>query len=167
MTVPDGIRLSSGIVSHVYFDKYRINANPKVLWRLADLMQHLVPGDTSLLCSMEMGGISIATLLSHFTGLPLRQARKVRKEHGTCNIVEGGDVDGLKVCIVEDVITSGRQVVKAAKDLRDAGAIVHYCVCMVDRQQGGAANLMEAGVTLIPAFTINELQEAADGAVGN
>jgi orotate phosphoribosyltransferase len=67
----------------------------------------------------------------------------------------------LRVCLIEDVITTGGQVVLSAQDLRSEGAIVEHCLCVISRQQGGEANLLKAGLHLVSLFTQAQLAAAA------
>ena len=125
--------LRSGIRSTEYFDKYRLEANPELLFHIANKMKNLIPADTQVLAGLEMGGIPIATALSLLTGIPLCFVRKEAKEYGTCQFAEGTDIKGKKVCIIEDVITSGGQVLLSTDDLRGTGAEVNSVLCIINR----------------------------------
>jgi orotate phosphoribosyltransferase len=63
--------------------------------------------------------------------------------------------------VVEDVVTSGGQVVTSCGDLRERGALVEHAVCVIDREAGGAKNLADVDVELRPLFTMIELERAA------
>jgi orotate phosphoribosyltransferase len=155
--------LRSGRTASEYFDKYRFEADPRLLQRVAEAMVELVPSDTEVLAGLEMGGIPIATALSRETGLPAAFVRKKAKEYGTMRLAEGADVGGRRVLVVEDVITSGGQVVISTGDLRDHGAIVDTVVCAIDRQAGGAEALAEASLELRPLLTRDDIARAVDG----
>ena len=71
------------------------------------------------------------------------------------------DVDGRRLLIVEDVVTSGGQAIASIGDLRDRGAIVEHAICVIDRQAGGARALAEIGVRLRPLYTMAELTAAS------
>jgi orotate phosphoribosyltransferase len=108
-----------------------------------------------------MGGIPVATALALESGLPSVFVRKKAKEYGTCRVAEGLEsLKGLKVCIIEDVITTGGQVVLSAEDLRREGADVTEILCVISRQQGGEENLRKAGLNMQSLFTQAELKEA-------
>ncbi|MCE0523563.1 MAG: orotate phosphoribosyltransferase [Methylacidiphilales bacterium] len=153
--------LRSGAKSTEYFDKYLFEADPKLLADIAAAMVRLVPPGIDALAGLEMGGIPIATMLSQLTGLPLLFVRKKAKEYGTCKIAEGGRVNGRKLLIVEDVVTSGGAILDAAKALRAEGAELSAVVCVIDRESGGAANLAKSDLILTPLFTMSELKRAA------
>ncbi len=142
--------LRSGRTASEYFDKYRMEANPELLAEVARRMLRLIPPGTDVLAGLEMGGIAIATMLSHFSGIPAAFVRKEAKAYGTARLCEGANVVGKRVLIVEDVVTSGGQIAISAAELRGIGAIVHHAVCVIDREEGGAQNLSVAGITLAP-----------------
>src|SRR5919206_4075082 len=92
--------LRSGAVSNEYFDKYRFEAEPDLLRAIAEAMAPLVPSDVDALAGLELGGVPLATMLSQVTGVPARFVRKEAKTYGTCQLAEGGDVDGTRLLIV-------------------------------------------------------------------
>jgi orotate phosphoribosyltransferase len=154
-------RLRSGVTSNEYFDKYLFEADPALLRDLATAMAPLVPEGTDALAGLELGGVPLATMLSQVTGLPTRFVRKKAKEYGTEKLAEGGDIAGQRVCVVEDVVTSGGQVVESCDALRAEGAVITGVLCVIDREAGGSANLTAAGLPLTPLFTMSELKAAA------
>jgi orotate phosphoribosyltransferase len=149
--------LRSGAVSHEYFDKYLFEGDPELLRAIAEAMVALVPAETQALAGLELGGVPLATMLSQVTGLPAVFVRKAAKEYGTCRLAEGGDIDGRRLTIVEDVVTSGGQVVASCADLRARGAVVEVALCVIDREAGGADALAAVGVELCPLFRMAEL----------
>jgi orotate phosphoribosyltransferase len=153
-------RLRSGVVANEYFDKYRFEANPQVLKAIAEHLAKFVPDDVELLAGLELGGIPIATMLSQITGLPTLFVRKKAKEYGTCKFAEGGDIQGKKLLIVEDVVTSGGQIIESCKALRGEGAIVSDVVCVIDREAGGTENLQREGLQLHALFTMTDLKKS-------
>lgn len=153
--------LRSGKTSHEYFDKYRFEAQPKLLQAIAEQLAPLVPKGTAVLAGLEMGGIPIATALSLKTGIPAVFVRKAAKDYGTRKVCEGLDIKGLNVCVIEDVVTTGGQIELSAVDLRNDGAIIKNILCVIDREQGGPEKLNAAGLTLTPLFKISELKSAA------
>lgn len=150
-------KLRSGQTSHEYFDKYRFEARPDLLKEIAAQMAPLIPAGTEALAGLEMGGIPIATALSLATGLPCVFVRKEAKEYGTCQFAEGLEVRGRKLCIIEDVITTGGQVVISAGDLRGTGATITDVLCVIHRG-GGEENLAKAGLSLKPLMTMADLK---------
>jgi orotate phosphoribosyltransferase len=125
--------LRSGQISHEYFDKYRFESQPHLLRNIAEKMKSLIPENTEVLAALEMGGIPIGTALSLATGIPCAFIRKEAKSYGTCQFAEGLDLQNKHVCIIEDVITSGGQVLLSATDLRNIGAHVNSVLCVINR----------------------------------
>ena len=151
--------LRSGQVSDEYFDKYLFEGDPVLLRRVAEAMAALLP-PCDVLAGMEMGGIPLVTVLSQLTGLPAVFVRKAAKAYGTEKVAEGVAVSGLRVVGVEDVVTTGGALVNGCLALRANGASVDSVVCAIDREQGGAANLAEHGLRLLPALVRGDLTPA-------
>jgi len=153
--------LRSGAVSNEYFDKYRFESDPVLLREIGEALAPLVPDGTEVLAGLELGGVPLAVALSQVTGLPALFVRKEAKTYGTCRLAEGGDIEGRRVTVVEDVVTSGGQVVTSCGDLRERGALVTHALCVIDRESGGPEALAEIDVELRPLFTMTELKAAA------
>lgn len=149
--------LRSGATSTEYFDKYLFESDPALLRAIAEHLAPLVPDGTQALAGLELGGVPLAVALGQVTGLPVRFVRKEAKPYGTRNLAEGGPVDGVRLAVVEDVVTSGGQVIASCADLRDRGAQITGVLCVIDRQAGGAAALADHGLTLTALFGMDEL----------
>ena len=155
--------LRSGATSTEYFDKYRFESDPTLLRAIAVHLASLIPAETELLAGLELGGVPIATALALHTGLPLVFVRKRAKAYGTCQLVEGASVAGRRLLLVEDVVTSGGQVVASTADLRELRAIVSDTLCVIDREAGGPAALAAEGITLRSLFAKSDLMGATPG----
>jgi orotate phosphoribosyltransferase len=155
--------LRSGVTSAEYFDKYRFESDPVLLEAIGEALVPLVPAGTEALAGLELGGVPLAVALSRVTGLPAYFVRKEAKTYGTCQLAEGGDFAGRHLTVVEDVVTSGGQVVTSCRDLRDRGAVVDHAVCVIDRESGGPEALQGIGVELAALFTMSELKAAGAG----
>jgi orotate phosphoribosyltransferase len=156
--------LRSGQTTDFYFDKYLFEGDPQLLQAVVDLMAPLVPNGTEVLAGLELGGVPISTALSLLTGLPQVMVRKAAKTYGTAKLAEGPDVTGRRLLVVEDVITTGGQVVKSTGDLRERGAVVDTALCVIDRRPqvgDGADVLAAAGLSLISLFKAEDLLETA------
>ena len=105
----------------------------------------LVPAGIDALAGLELGGVPLATMMSQVSGLPARFVRKEAKTYGTCRLAEGGELDGRRLCIVEDVVTSGGAILDAAVELRARGAVLGPVVCVIDRESGGVEKLAAEG----------------------
>ena len=153
--------LRSGAVSTHYFDKYRFESDPQLLAAIVGALKDLIPPDTELLAGLELGGVPLVTMLSHATGLPAVFVRKAAKSYGTRRLAEGADIAGRRLLVVEDVITSGGQVIESAHALRALSAHVSAALCVIDREAGGLEALAADGIRLHALFRMSELAEAA------
>jgi orotate phosphoribosyltransferase len=149
--------LRSGQVSDHYFDKYQFESDPTLLRAVGELLAPLVPDGTEVLAGLELGGVPVATALSFVTGLPTALVRKEAKTYGTARLAEGADIDGRRVLVVEDVVTTGGQVVLSTADLRARGAQVDVALCVIDRSGGDHGRFDEAGLALSALFTADDL----------
>ncbi len=152
--------LRSGQTATEYFDKYQFEANPALLSRIAAAMTPLIPDGTEVLAGLEMGGIPVVTALSAASGIPAAFVRKQAKTYGTARLAEGADVAGRRLLVVEDVVTSGGQIVLSTGDLRAAGAIVTQAICVIDRRPYDSTVLADAKLDLIALFTAADLVPA-------
>ncbi len=112
--------LRSGVVSNEYFDKYRFESDPQLLADIAEGCAPFVPDGIDALAGLELGGVPLATMISQVSRLPAVFVRKEAKTYGTCRLAEGAEVDGRRLCIIEDVVTSGGAILDAAVELRTA-----------------------------------------------
>jgi orotate phosphoribosyltransferase len=153
--------LRSGQVADFYFDKYMFESEPELLRAVAELAATLVPEGTEVLAGLELGGVPIATALSLATGLPQVLVRKEAKTYGTAKLAEGPDVGGKQLLVIEDVVTTGGQVVMSVTELRRRGALVSSVLCAIDRRPPGtdaaADKLRAAGLDLVALFSAAEL----------
>ncbi len=151
--------LRSGRTADHYFDKYRFESDPALLGDIVAAMAPLVPPGVDGLAGLELGGVPLATMLSSVTGLPVFFVRKEPKKYGTEKVCEGGDVEGRRLVIIEDVVTTGGQVVLSVQDLRAEGAIVEHALCVIDREGGGGDVVGAEGIELRSLFTMRDLEE--------
>jgi orotate phosphoribosyltransferase len=159
--------LRSGRRSSYYLDKYRFETQPELLEaigaRLADLVAEHEP-DADRLAGPELGAVALAASAAISSRLPFLIVRKEAKGYGTDNRLEGAFEAGERVCLVEDVVTSGGAAVAAVQALREAGLACRTAVCVVDREEGGVDELARHGVRLRPLFRAGELAQTAKSA---
>ncbi len=155
--------LRSGRRSRYYLDKYRFETRPDLLAALADRLAAKVSEadpEAVRLAGPELGAVALAASASLRSGLPFLIVRKQTKGYGTDKRVEGEFAPGERVCLVEDVVTSGGAAVEAVRALRAAGLECRTAVCVVDREQGGADALARIAVRLWPLFRAADIAEA-------
>jgi orotate phosphoribosyltransferase len=152
--------LRSGRRSRYYLDKYRFETDPELLAGLgreiAALQREHAPA-AELLAGPELGAVPLAAAASMATRLPFVIVRKAAKDYGTANRLEGVYERGQRVCVVEDVVTSGGALLAAVAALREADLDVCAAICVVDREEGGASAIAAAGVPFHPLFTASDL----------
>ena len=159
--------LRSGRRSSYYLDKYRFETRPDLLGALGERLASAVAEhepESARLAGPELGAVALAAAASLASGLPFLIVRKQAKDYGTQNRLEGAFEPGERVCLVEDVITSGGAALEAVEALRAAGLECGTAVCVVDREEGGADALARQAVRLRPLFRASELLEAAKSA---
>jgi orotate phosphoribosyltransferase len=147
--------LRSGKRSKVYLDKYLFETRPTLLAdiaaRFADALGVFEPVD--VLAGPELGAVALVTAVSLQTGKPFVIVRKAEKDYGTKRLFEGRAEPGQRVVVVEDVVTTGGAALSAVERLRGSGLDVLALMCVVDREQGGAAAFAAADVPFVPLFT--------------
>ena len=155
--------LRSGKRSRYYLDKYRFETRPDLLRalgvRIAAAAREHAP-DAVRLAGPELGAVALAASASIASRLPFLIVRKAAKEYGTGNRLEGEFAEGERVCLIEDVVTSGGAALEAVEALREAGLECGTAVCVVDREEGGADALARTAVRLWPLFLAHDLHEA-------
>lgn len=152
-------QLRSGAVSHEYFDKYRFESDPVLLSAIAEKLEPMVDKSADGLAALEMGGIPVGTAISLTSNLPCLYVRKEAKTYGTCQLAEGFPVAGKKLVVVEDVVTTGGQIIKSVNDLRGLGAEIDSVVCVIYRgEQDSPSQLAEHGLSLNYLFTMAEIK---------
>lgn len=149
--------LRSGRKSNYYLDKYRFETQPDVLAALGKLFAERVTDQTDRIAGAELGAVPLAAAAGMASGKPIVFIRNQKKDYGTAKQVEGLLNPGETVLIVEDVLTTGGQVLEAAKTLQDLGAKIERIVAVIDRLEGARENIEKAGFTFESLFTTKDL----------
>jgi orotate phosphoribosyltransferase len=149
------VRLASGKESDFFFDCKQtvLTAEGHALAGelLFELLAQLPACDA--VGGVELGGCPLASAVSLVSfqrgrSLPALYVRKERKDHGTSKMVEGDKslFPGIRVVLLEDVITTGGSSLRAVEALKGVGANVVGIAALVDRQEGGAEAIRNAGL---------------------
>ncbi len=149
--------LSSGRRSRYYLDKYLFETQPGILRRVGRQLGRLVPAGTERLAAPELGAVLLGAAVSLELDLPLVLVRKEAKQYGTQRGIEGVLEAGDRITVIEDVLTTGGEAVRAIEKVRAAGATVIGLVAVLDREEGAAEHLREAGVPFAPLFRKSDL----------
>jgi orotate phosphoribosyltransferase len=149
--------LRSGRKSSYYLDKYRFETQPDVLSELGAMFARRLSPEVVRIAGAELGAVPLAAATAMASGLPFVIVRNQKKDYGTSKLVEGVLNPGDRVMIVEDVLTTGGQVIEAAASLREAGAIIDRIVAVIDRMEGARENIEKAGYVFEALFTTEDL----------
>lgn len=148
--------LTSGAVSDYYIDIKKASTSPKILKKIAEAMAEYTQG-YDLIAGMELGAVPLIVALSLETNIPYVIVRKDKREHGTSKQIEGVEVKGKKVIVIEDVTTSGGSVIKTIKILRENKAVVDEVIVVVDRENGCEEKLQAADASFIPLLSVSDI----------
>jgi orotate phosphoribosyltransferase len=153
-TPDDPITFKSGILSPVYVDNRKLPFWPDQ-WRTVieafrdSIALHGLA--TDVIAGIAAAGIPHSAALAYVLGQPSVFVRKEAKEHGTRSRIEGGEVTGKRVLLVEDLVTTGSSSLSGVEALREAGAEVTNCLCITTYGFADAQQAFDAaGVRLIP-----------------
>ncbi len=149
--------LRSGRKSKYYLDKYLFETQPDILKALSEMFAAYVKPTTTLIAGAELGGVALAAAAAMASGKPFVIIRNAKKDYGTSKPYEGKLTDGDSVLLVEDIATTGGQVLEAAKLIISIGAKVERIVAVIDRQEGARENIQAAGYAFEALFTKADL----------
>jgi len=149
--------LRSGKKSKYYLDKYLFETCPDILKALGEEFAKHMESDVTLIAGAELGGVALAAATAIETGKKWIIVRNSKKGYGTSKMVEGVLKAGDVVLLVEDIATTGGQVLEAAKIITEAGAQVKKIVCVIDRRQGAEENITKAGYKFESIITKEDL----------
>ena len=149
--------LSGGVRSDYYIDKFRLFSDPHVLRRIARLFVPIVTEiHPDLIAGTELGGVVVATAVSQLSNIPLLAVRKQPKGFGAFagEYVEGPYEPGQKVLLLEDVVTSGRELLAAKARLEELKLRV-TCCAIVSRGLAPVRSLIQFSLPRGQAKTDN------------
>jgi len=158
--------LASGAKSSRYFEGKLLTLHPEGACRVGEAIYDILDGSgVQAVGGLILGAIPIATavaMISQGKGKPIPAflVREAPKEHGTQRQIEGHLEPGMRVAIVDDVVTRGGSVFKAIAAVENIGCKVVKVVAIVDRHEGGGDKLIADGYDFIPLIHFN-----ADGTV--
>ena len=150
--------LASGMQSPIYIDLRLLVSQPKLLALAAAAYAALLadlPCDR--IAGVPYAALPIGTAVALAADKPLIYPRKEAKAHGLGKDIEGAWQPGERVVVIEDLITKGGSTLQTVERLRAVGLQVEHVIVLIDREQGGVANLAAAGVTAHAVFTVSEV----------
>jgi orotate phosphoribosyltransferase len=158
--------LASGRESDFYFDMKPAMLDPDGAGLMAELIMQQLQGVTAdCVGGLEMGAVPLIApvamrSLDFGRRLPGFFVRKAVKDHGTKKRVDGTDIAGKTVVILEDVTTTGASAMDAVKAVTDAGATVALVLSILDRGEGAAELYAKAGIPFKSLFRAEEFLTA-------
>lgn len=141
--------LSSGREADYYVDLRRATLHHEAAPLIGKLLRQLTSDlDFDAVGGLTLGADPVGTAVLHAEGRPIDSfvVRKEAKKHGMQRRIEGPDVAGRKVLVVEDTTTTGNSPLTAVKALREAGAEVVAVATVVDRETGADKVIVDAGL---------------------
>lgn len=163
------MKLASGRTSAFYFNMKPTMMHPEGAHLIGQLVcERLADEAVDMVGGLEMGAVPLAAAVTAVSGgeglrpLPAFFVRKQSKEHGTQALIEGlaanESMAGKKLCVVEDVTTTGGSALKAVETLKEAGAEVALVLTLVDRQEGATEAFTAAGVAFDAVMNLEDFR---------
>lgn len=154
-------KLTSGKMSPYYIDLRLIPSHPEAFRRITDTYIRILEEDVGLdkfdrIAGIPTAGVPFASVIAFKLGKPFLYIRKEAKAHGRERMVEGVLNPGDRVIFIDDLITTGRSILKAASIVRSEGGVVDKALVLIDREEGGREALAKSGITLYRLLTITE-----------
>jgi len=157
--------LSSGLKSNFYFDCKKTTLDPEGMNLIGCVVFNMLK-DSGI---VAVGGLSLGadpianaiSLISYQQGRPIKPfiVRKDAKGHGTKSRIEGNVRAGERVAVLDDVVTTGASTIIALEAAKEAGLIVDRVIALVDREEGGAENILKYVDRLDPVFKRSEIMK--------
>ena len=155
------VTFKSGLRSPVYVDSRRLIFHPTP-WRIVIDAFEAHRSAAEVIAGVESAGIPHSSAFAYAVGKPSVFVRKQVKDHGLGRRIEGGDVSGRRVLLVEDMVTTGGSSLSAVAALREAGATVDECIAIITYGFAGTfETFKQAGVSLAVLTTFETVLEVA------
>ena len=155
-------KLSSGKASPYYIDLRVIPSFPDAFREICDFYAEYITSQIGLknfdrIAGIPLAGIPFASQIAYNIKKPFLYVRKGVRLHGRQRRVEGVLSSGDKVLLIDDLVTTGLTLKKAAGAVRAEGGIVTEAVAFLDREEGGIQLLNKYGVKLHPLLKTSEI----------
>jgi len=155
-------KLTSGKNSPYYIDLRVVPSFPDAFTEICDFYAQQITKEIGLknfnrIAGVPIAGIPFASQIAYNLKKPFLYVRKGLRRHGRQRRVEGILVSGDKVLLVDDLVTTGLTLRKAAEAIRAEGGIVDQAVAFLDREEGGREKLAKNGIKLHTLLKISEV----------
>ncbi len=155
--------LASGRQSSYYLDLRVIPSYPEVfalaIEAYREMAEQVGVKNFDVVAGVATAGVAISSPLAFVLKKPMVYVRREEKGHGLGRTVEGASHPGWRALVVDDLVTTGGSIISAVEALRKGGCVVKEAAVLVDRLEGGKANLEAIGVRLNACVDVNELVE--------
>jgi orotate phosphoribosyltransferase len=157
-------KLSTGKASPYYVDLRVIPSFPDAFKEIIDFYTETITNQIGLknfdrIAAVPITGIPFASQVAYNLKKPFLYVRKGVKLQGRERRVEGVLFSGDRVLLIDDLVTTGVTLCKAADAIKAEGGVVTKAVAFIDREEGGKEKLQEAGVNLLPLLKISEIAQ--------
>ncbi|MFP3984421.1 MAG: orotate phosphoribosyltransferase [Candidatus Bathyarchaeia archaeon] len=146
-------KLTSGKISPYYIDLRIVPSFPDAFQKICSFYVKLVENNVGIqnfkrIAGIPTAGIPFAAVVAYNLNKAFLYSRSTRRSHGRERKVEGLLISGDTVLLLDDLITSGKSLRKAAADIRAEGGLINDAVVLIDREEGGKENLAKDNVRL-------------------
>lgn len=157
-------KLTSGKISPYYIDLRIVPSFPDAFRRICDLYVSLAKTDVGTdnferIAGIPTAGMPFASIAAYHLNKPFLYIRQLARLHGRERRIEGLLLPGDRVLLIDDLITTGRSLIKAVEAIRAEGGVVTDAVVMLDREEGGRENLARDKVALRYLLKVSEAAE--------
>ena len=154
--------LTGGEISPYYLDLRIVPSFPDAFNRICNIYIELIKTVIGVdgfdrIAGIPTAGISFASIAAYQLKKPFLYVRTAERQHGRGRSVEGILLPGNRVLLMDDLITQGGSILKAAEAVRAEGGVVTDAVVLMDREENGKQNLAEDGIKLHYLLTTSEL----------
>ena len=155
-------KLTSGKVSPYYIDLRIIPSFPDAFREICDFYEESITSQIGLqnfdrIAGIPLAGIPFASQIAYNLKKPFLYVRKGARRHGRQRRVEGLLASGDRVLLVDDLVTTGLTLKKAAEAVKAEGGVVKEAVALLDREEGGKEKLAKNGIQLHALLKISEV----------
>jgi len=154
-------KLTSGKMSPYYIDLRIVPSFPDAFQKILESYVGFIKNEVGLdnidrVAGIPVAGIPFASLIAYSLKKPFLYIRKGMRHHGRERKIEGIIAPGNRILLIDDLITTGLSLQKAAKTITTEGGVVTDAVVLLDRQEGGKETLAKNGIRLHALLNISE-----------
>lgn len=155
-------KLTSGKASPYYIDLRIVPSFPDVFRQICDFYGDYIISQIGIenfdrIAGVPLAGIPFASQIAYNLKKPFLYVRKGLRHHGRQRRVEGILISGDRVLLIDDLVTTGLNLKKAAESIRAEGGVVKEAVGFLDREEGGKEKLEKNGIKIHTLIRISEV----------